>query len=107
MSSSDGVLQARASADAMAFDEAAAITAGYARGNFTIYYVDCTKLPNSGTAATSAAPGSVASSSAGQCGVQAASLLTLGDFSMLPHPEYTAHRGKVVNKPLYLHHLKS
>ncbi|KAG5498328.1 hypothetical protein JIQ42_03134 [Leishmania sp. Namibia] len=107
MLSSHSLAQAPAPADVMAGGEAAAIAAGYARGRFTTYYVDCTKLPSSGSATSSAASSSTAFSSTGLRGAQTGSLMTLGDFSMLPHPEYANRRGKALNKPLYLHHLKS
>lgn len=104
---SDSLAQARAPAGATAADEAAAITAGYARGHFTTYYVDCAKLPSSGTANMRAAPGSPAADRADMRGAQAGFILTLGDFSVLPHPEYAGRRGKTLNKPLFLHQLKS
>ncbi|KAG5474741.1 hypothetical protein LSCM4_03917 [Leishmania orientalis] len=106
MLSSHSLAQARAPADVMAGEEAAAIAAGYARGRFTTYYVDCAKLPSSGSTTTSAAPSSTAFSSTVLRGVQTGSIPTLGDFSMLPHPEYANRRGKTLNKPLYIHHLK-
>ncbi|AYU80330.1 hypothetical protein LDHU3_28.2300:CDS1 [Leishmania donovani] len=107
MSSSDSLAQARAPAGATAADEAAAITASYARGHFTTYYVDCAKLPSGGTASMSAAPGSPAANRADLRGAQTGSILTLGDFSVLPHPGYAGRRGKTLNKPLFLHQLKS
>ncbi|KAG5474408.1 hypothetical protein LSCM1_03190 [Leishmania martiniquensis] len=106
MLSSDVLARARAPADTMAAEEAAAIAASYARGHSTTYYVDCTRLPSSGSTTMGAALGNTALSTADDREAPTASLLTLGDFSMLPHPEYVGRRGKTFNKPLYLHHLK-
>ncbi|CAG9577274.1 hypothetical_protein [Leishmania major strain Friedlin] len=107
MSSSDSLAQARAPAGATAADEAAAITASYTRGHCTTYYVDCAKLPSSGTTSRSAAPCSPAANRADLRGARTGSILSLGDFAVLPHSEYAGRRGKTLNKPLFLHQLKS
>lgn len=86
-----------------ALEEAAAIAAGYGKGRYTAYYVHSTQLPTVNTSSGSSG-GHTSTEGAGGA---AAALFTAGDFSVLPHPEYAGRSGKTLNKPLYLHHLKS
>ncbi|KAG5500493.1 hypothetical protein JKF63_03587 [Porcisia hertigi] len=108
MSSRDNLAHSPTQADALPTDEAAAIAASYERGRFTTYYVDCARLPCGELTAMRAPPNSATSMGRDlHNSAAAASLLTLGDFSMLPYPEYANRRGKILNRPLYHHHLKS